>query len=43
MDVPDMDGVVFIENENGDMTKIGEFVDCEITAVSDYDLSGKII
>lgn len=41
MDVPDMDGVVFIENENKDKDKIGQFVNCKITEVRDYDLVGK--
>ena len=41
MDVPDMDGVVFIENENKTKDKIGEFVNCKITEVRDYDLVGK--
>lgn len=42
MDVPDMDGVVFIENKSSSRDKIGEFIDCEITEVRDYDLVGKI-
>lgn len=42
MDVPDMDGVIFIENENKTKDKIGQFVDCKITEVRDYDLLGKI-
>ena len=42
MDVPDMDGVVFIENENKTKDKIGEFVNCKITEVRDYDLVGEI-
>lgn len=43
MDVPDMDGVVFIKNENRGKEKIGKFVLCEITDVQDYDLIGKIV
>lgn len=41
MDVPDMDGVIFIENENKTKDKIGQFVNCKITEVRDYDLVGK--
>ncbi len=41
MDVPDMDGVVFIENENKTKDKIDQFVNCKITEVRDYDLFGK--
>lgn len=37
MDVPDMDGVVFIKNDNK-QKKIGQFVNCKITDVKDYDL-----
>jgi len=41
MDIPDMDGLVFVEN-----TKEGletSFIDCEIIDVNGYDLFGKII
>ena len=41
MDVPDMDGVVFIRNTEN--KKIGEFVSCKITEVLDYDLLGEFI
>ncbi len=41
MDVPDMDGVVFIKKD--DRIKIGQFVNCKITDVREYDLIGKII
>lgn len=37
MDVPDMDGVVFIKNDNK-QKEIGQFVNCKITDVKDYDL-----
>lgn len=37
MDVPDMDGVVFIKNNNK-QKEIGQFVNCKITDVKDYDL-----
>ena len=41
MDIPDEDGVIYIEN-TGKM-KIGDFVECEITGVGEkYDLVGKI-
>lgn len=40
MDVPDMDGVCLIENTKP--LKIGEFVTCQITEVSEYDLIAKI-
>jgi ribosomal protein S12 methylthiotransferase len=43
MDVPDMDGVVFITNENRSKDKIGKFVKCKVTDVQDYDLIGKMI
>lgn len=43
MDVPDMDGVVFIKNSNKTKEKIGEFVSCKITNIQDYDLIGEII
>lgn len=42
MDVPDMDGVVFIEN-NIDEEIIGKFVQCKIIDIKDYDLVGKIV
>lgn len=42
MDVPDMDGVVFIKNEDRDRSKIGEFINCKIIEVKDYDLIGEI-
>lgn len=42
MDVPDMDGVVFIKNDNKDEDLIGKFVECKITDIRDYDLIGKL-
>lgn len=42
MDVPDMDGVIFINNEDRDRSKIGEFINCKIIEVKDYDLIGEI-
>ena len=41
MDVPDEDGVVFIENTI-DQDLIGKFVDVEIIGVQEYDLIGKL-
>lgn len=43
MDVPDMDGVVFIRNENKDKSKIGKFLNCKIIDVKDYDLMGELL
>ncbi len=40
-DVPEMDGIVFIKNKEN--LKFGEFVNCRITDVLDYDLIGEII
>ena len=44
MDVPDMDGVVFIKNSQNQKQNenlIGNFVKCKITDVKDYDLIGE--
>jgi ribosomal protein S12 methylthiotransferase len=43
MDVPDMDGVVFIENADRSKELLGKFANCKITGVQDYDLIGEII
>ncbi|MBO5478477.1 MAG: 30S ribosomal protein S12 methylthiotransferase RimO [Clostridia bacterium] len=43
MDVPDMDGVVFIENKDRSKEKIGKFVTCRIVDVQDYDLIGQLL
>ncbi|MDR0978972.1 MAG: 30S ribosomal protein S12 methylthiotransferase RimO [Lachnospiraceae bacterium] len=41
MDVPDMDGVVFVKKDiNEDIT--GKFVNVEITDIEDYDLIGRV-
>ena len=40
MDIPDEDGVIYIENTG--KNKIGDFIECEITGVREYDLVGKI-
>ncbi len=36
MDIQNEDGVVFIENDN--KTKVGDFINCKITDVKEYDL-----
>ena len=41
MDVPDIDGVIYIKNDDNSL--IGNFVKCKITDVEEYDLIGKII
>lgn len=43
MDVAEIDGVIFIENTQKDHSRIGKFVNCQITKVKDYDLIGKLI
>lgn len=40
MDVPDMDGLVYIKNTED--VKIGEFIECIVTSVKEYDLIGRI-
>lgn len=40
MDIPDEDGVIYIENDT--KMKIGDFVECEIIDVNEYDLMGRI-
>lgn len=40
MDVPDMDGVIYIKNAKPDL--IGKFVECKIVDVNEYDLIGEI-
>ena len=41
MDIPDEDGVIFIKN-NGKIN-VGDFIECEITDVKNYDLIGKLV
>lgn len=41
MDIPNEDGTIFIKN-NGKV-KSGDFINCKITAVRNYDLVGEII
>ena len=43
MDVPDMDGVVFIENKGKETDKLGQFVECKIVDIREYDLIGEEI
>lgn len=40
MDVPDMDGLVYIENTVN--ANIGEFINCIVTNVEEYDLIGRV-
>ena len=41
MDVPDMDGVIFIKNNK--KCNIGDFIKCKVNSIKEYDLIGKII
>ena len=41
MDVPDMDGLVYIKNSK--YAEIGTFLNCVITSVKEYDLIGRVI
>lgn len=43
MDVLDSDGVVFVKNKDKSKDKIGQFVNCKIIDVQDYDFIGKIL
>ena len=40
MDIPDEDGVIFIENDG--QVKLGDFINCIITEAKGYDLIGKL-
>ena len=42
MDVPEIDGIVYLENEDNSL-KIGEFVDAKVIDVMDYDLVCKCV
>ena len=42
MDVPDMDGLVYIENDENQNMKIGEFYKCKVINVKEYDLIAEI-
>lgn len=41
MDSPEIDGIIYIANTKP--LELGQFVNCKITAVNNYDLVGKII
>ena len=41
MDIPNEDGTIFIKN-NG-KTKQGDFINCKITGVRDYDLIAEMV
>ena len=41
MDIPNEDGVIFIPNNK--KTQIGDFINCKITGVTDYDLEAELI
>ena len=41
MDVPEMDGVVYIKN-NSDKDLINKFIKCKIVDIRDYDLIGEL-
>ncbi len=43
MDVPDMDGVIFVLKDKANLKNVGEFAMCKITNVKEYDLIGKFI
>lgn len=40
-DVPDMDGVVYIEKNDENINYINKFIECEIVGVNEYDLIAK--
>ena len=40
MDTPEIDGIIYVKNTKP--VQIGEFVNCKITGVKDYDLIGEI-
>ena len=43
MDVPDTDGVVFIKNIEKKKEHIGQFVNCKIIEVQEYDLIAQLV
>lgn len=43
MDVPDMDGIVFIKNNNKEKELIGKYIKCKIINQKEYDLIGEVI
>ena len=42
-DVPEIDGLIYIKNENESKDYINKFVKCKILDVNEYDLIGKIV
>ncbi len=42
MDIPEMDGVIYIKNDNN-QELINNFVDCKIIDIKDYDLIGEFV
>ena len=44
-DVPDVDGVIYVENTLGDdgVKLINSFIQCEVTGYMEYDLIGKLL
>lgn len=42
MDIPEMDGVIYIKNDNN-QDLINKFVNCKIIDIKDYDLIGKCV
>jgi ribosomal protein S12 methylthiotransferase len=41
MDIPNEDGTIFIKNDG--KVKQGDFINCKITAVKNYDLIGELV
>jgi len=41
MDIPDEDGVIFIKNTKDNL--IGNFVECKVTQIREYDLIGELL
>ena len=42
-DVPEIDGLIYIKNEDESKDYINKFVKCKILDVNEYDLIGKIV
>ena len=40
---PDIDGHVLINDSNGKVLNVGEFVDVKITEILEYDLIGEVV
>ena len=41
MDIPETDGIVFVENTKNNL--IGKFVNVKITGANEYDLTAKLV